>query len=275
VVKHVTRQHRTRDSTIYITIDNTTVQFCIRRLASRTRIVNGLIRELEPIVTTEGNTLLCYHSPGALNQFADMLSRDQATPLQSLAETTMPRAAFRQLTRLYGARSIDLMANQANARCKRWISPEQNFYRLHHIPDHAYLFPPPNQIPNVLQRLRHVPYRDLLRIVPLWMSAVWFPSLRQRIRRAAAVVVLEPGQPSTPHWLLLCARLYDNGQTDAGSTWTRDFCADGLLLLKNRTLPCGELSQDLSELSLPQHTSAALRAFFTTCRGTCTPRSTT
>jgi len=124
------------------------------------------------------------HIAGKLNILADQLSRaGQAISTEwSLSQEVVEREIFSR----WGKPLVDLCATSLNTKCPLYISP---------VPDpqalatdalsvdfqglEAYVYPPQQILPRILQKYQLVENCKLLIVAPWWPHQSWFPTLNQ------------------------------------------------------------------------------------------------
>ena len=118
--------------------------------------------------------------PGVSNVEADERSRRK---LQRESWKLNPRV-FRAIEAIYGARTVDLMADRVNRQCKAFYSwtPEPEAMGTdcfeHRWPrSGAYVNPPYSQIPRIVQKIKSESTQELVLLSPLWPSQSWYADL--------------------------------------------------------------------------------------------------
>ncbi|MFZ4818620.1 MAG: reverse transcriptase domain-containing protein [Limisphaerales bacterium] len=179
--------------------DNTTTVSYLQRHGGRSLRTSLVVEWLELELQTRQSTWTSSHVAGVDNRIADFDSRtnDRVDRTNYL----LNRRLFRQIDAMWGPHSIDLFANGQNAQVRRYCTwgdgdPEalaQNAYDLPWKSENPWIFPPLNQIPRILKRLRAEGASATL-LTPDWPSQLWFPMI---LEMAVAPPIWIPTQSET------------------------------------------------------------------------------
>lgn len=180
-------QNKLRKSHILLQTDNRTVVSYINKEGGTKSIkLLELTRQLLTVLDQEDICLTARYFPGRFNAEVDALSRGKACP-----EWHLMKSATQKIFQMWGTPTVDLFASRTAHVIPNYVSLDaqdlealfQNAFCCQWSFDLAWIFPPPNLMPQVLFHLNNAQGRYII-IAPSWNKVFWMTDLKQRaIRR--------------------------------------------------------------------------------------------
>ena len=194
-----------RDSHIRIRSDNTTTVACIERCCSTKMALLELVEQIFQWAESRGNKLSAAYIKGTDNIVADRESRRTNIDTEWMLE---PRV-FRELCKRFTTPRVDLFACRLNAQLPYYVSwkPDPfamavDAFTISWANGLNYAFPPFSVIGRVLRKLQE-DKAELLMILPLWPTQVWFPRVLQLLAEPPVLLprncLTLPQDPSLRH----------------------------------------------------------------------------
>ena len=173
--------HKVKNSTVLVSMDNTTVVAYIRRQGGThsTELTEEAWKVLN-LCLAHNIHLFAKHIPGRFNTLADRMSRVDK-PIST--EWSLNQEIANKIFQIMDFPSIDLFATRLNHRLPIYVSPipDQKVLSIDALSMdwnriHAYAFPPFHLIPAVINKIWLSQCKIVL-IAPLWPDRPWFSEL--------------------------------------------------------------------------------------------------
>lgn len=178
-------QQQLQNAQILLQTDNrTVVSYINKEGGTKSRKLLHQTRQLLAVLDKQNIHLTAHYFPGRFNAEVDALSRQKACP-----EWHLTRTATTTIFRMWGTPEIDLFASRTAHIVPKYVSLDVNDQKAQHHNafchqwhyDLAWLFPPPNLIPRVLQHLNQAS-GDYILIAPKWSKVFWRVDVQRRAR---------------------------------------------------------------------------------------------
>ena len=173
--------HLQNQSVMLSTDNSTVVAYILKQGGTHSPSLCLLAWQLLLFCQDKNILLSVRHLPGRLNVIADKLSRS-SRPL--LAEWSLSMEVLLPIFNLWGRPMVDLFATRWNNRLPLFVSPilDPSAWAVDALSlrwDNliAYVFPPFNMIPEVLDKLLSSTRCSAILIAPRWPQRSWFPTL--------------------------------------------------------------------------------------------------
>jgi hypothetical protein len=170
-------QAQLQNLTVRVLIDNQNVLHAIRKGASRSAALMGVLREVQLFCRRHNVTLHPEYIQSRLNMRADALSR-----LIPHAEWSLSALWFGWLERVYGPRDVDRFATWSNRKCVQFncltSHPNSLGDALHTSWNGVrnYVCPPFALVPQAVQRIK-ADRAEAVLVAPFFPAAPWWPAL--------------------------------------------------------------------------------------------------
>ena len=191
-----------RNSHIRIVSDNSTVVACVERGGSMRPRLLTVSEQIYVWAFERNNSLSAEFLKGSDNVTADRLSREMVYS----TEWKLDPVVFSRLCARYGMPCIDLFATRINCQLPCYVSwrPDPLACRVDAFSFHwnsdnlCYAFPPFSMVSRLLRKVEQ-DQAEVLLVVPMWDTQIWFPLLLRLL--VAVPLVLPLGCLSLPQEL--------------------------------------------------------------------------